>query len=76
MSFYSRTLETLYVWAGRLTPYNAWSIFKKIQNGESLSLDELEAIQWEKLISLISFAYDNVPLYRDLLKSRGIHPSR
>jgi len=75
MTFYSQTLEALYAWAGRLTSYNAWSIFKEIQKGESLSLGELEAIQWRKLTSLISFAYDNVPFYRDLLKSKGIHPA-
>ena len=74
MTFYSRTLETLYACAGKLTPYNAWSIFKEIQKGESLSLEELEDIQWKRLISLISFAYDNVPFYHDLLKSKGIHP--
>jgi len=75
MTFYSRTLEILYACAGRLTPYNAWSIVKEIRKGESLSLEELEAIQWKKITSLISFAYDNVPLYRDLLKSKRLHPA-
>ena len=75
MSFYSRTLETLYTWAGKVTPYNAWSIFQEIQKGESLSLEELEVIQWRKLISLISFAYDHVPFYHDLLRSKRIYPA-
>jgi phenylacetate-CoA ligase len=75
MTFYNRTLETLYACAGKLTPYNAWSTFKEIQKGESLSLEELENIQWGRLTSLISFAYDNVSLYHDLLKSKGIHPA-
>ena len=75
MTFYSRTLEALYACAGKLTPYNAWSIFKEIQKGESLSLEELEDVQWERLTSLISFAYDRVPFYHDLLKSKGIHPA-
>ena len=75
MTFYSRTLETLYAWAGRLTSYNAWAIFKEIQRGESLSLEELEDVQWKRLTSLISFAYDNVPFYHDLLKSKGIYPA-
>ena len=75
MTFYSRTLEALYACAGKLTPYNAWSIFREIQQGESLSLEELGVIQWKKITSLISFAYDKVPFYHDLLKNRGIHPA-
>ena len=75
MTFYSRTLEALYACAGKLTPYNAWSIFREIQKGESLSLEELEDIQWKRLTALISFAYDNIPFYHDLLKSTGIHPA-
>ena len=75
MTFYSRSLETLYACAGRVTSNNAWSIFKEIQKGESLSLDELQEIQWKRLTGLIFFAYNNVPFYHDLLKRRGIHPA-
>jgi phenylacetate-CoA ligase len=75
MFLYNRALESIYHWAGRLTPYNAWQVFKEIQKGESLSRDELETIQWERLTSLISFAYENVPLYHELLKDKGVHPA-
>jgi phenylacetate-CoA ligase len=75
MTLYSTALETLYSLAGKVTPYTAWSIFGEINKAAELSPDELEAVQWQRLCALISFAYENVCLYRDFWGRSGIHPS-
>ncbi len=74
MTWYSSTLEKLYSLAGKTTPYPAWSILEEIRKAGALSADELEARQWQRLSGLISFAYENVKLYRDLWSRSGSHP--
>lgn len=74
MSLYNRTLESIYACAAKSTSYNAWSFFKDIRQGESLSPTELEAIQWKRLKLLIAYAYENVGLYRELWNQAGVHP--
>ena len=74
MTLYCTTLEKLYSLAGKVTPYTAWSVLEEIRKAGALSPDELEARQWQSLSALISFAYANVKLYRDLWSGSGIHP--
>ena len=74
MTLYSTALEKLYSLAGKVTPYTAWSVLEEIRKGGMMSPDELAAIQWQRLSACISFAYENVKLYRDLWSRSGIHP--
>ncbi|OIJ94028.1 phenylacetate--CoA ligase PaaK [Streptomyces monashensis] len=42
--------------------------------GERLGLDELRALQLERLRSTLRHAYDHVPFYRDSFDKAGVHP--
>jgi phenylacetate-CoA ligase len=42
---------------------------------ERRSLDELQALQSKKLQRLVTYAYENVPFYRNLYDTAGVHPT-
>ncbi len=60
-------------WAG-LHGYSDMRHLRELEASQWLSLDELRALQWQRLGSTLQWAYDHVPYYRDLWKQRGIHP--
>jgi len=39
------------------------------------SRDTLKRLQWQKLVSMLNYAYDQVPFYRDRFDHAGIKPS-
>jgi len=41
---------------------------------ESLSLEEIETMQWTKLKNLLSYAYENIPFYKKRFIENKIHP--
>jgi phenylacetate-CoA ligase len=47
---------------------------KYLQKTQWLSEQEIEAIQTKKLKSVIRHAYDNVPYYREVFHTIGLHP--
>ncbi len=42
---------------------------------EKASLDELRALQLERMKWSLQHAYDNVAYYRDIFDKKGVHPS-
>ena len=46
----------------------------RFDDGERLTLDELRALQLERLQWSVRHAYDNVPLYREKLDAAGVSP--
>ena len=50
-------------------------ILRKLRGNLKLQRAKLEAIQREKLLALINYAYENVPYYRALFASVGIKPA-
>jgi phenylacetate-CoA ligase len=41
---------------------------------ETMSLDEIQKIQSEKLVRQVAHVYKNVPYYRDLMDKKGVRP--
>ncbi len=41
---------------------------------ETMPLDELQALQSEKLVKQVRYVYDNVPYYRNLMDEKGVKP--
>jgi phenylacetate-CoA ligase len=37
--------------------------------------ERLIKLQWDRTCELVSYAYENVPYYRELFRSSGVHPS-
>ena len=60
--------------ADRVTGYSLWREYTNMLKVESLPLEELKRIQWEKLKEIIRHAYDKVPFYRDKFKKVGFMP--
>ncbi|MGO1859722.1 phenylacetate--CoA ligase family protein, partial [Agrococcus casei] len=46
----------------------------RFDDGERLTIDELRALQLERLQWSIAHAYENVPLYREKLDAAGVKP--
>ncbi|MBN2104169.1 phenylacetate--CoA ligase family protein [bacterium] len=51
-----------------------WHVYDELLKNESLSKEQMKALQWEKIQKLIQHAYHTVPYYRDTWKKRGIQP--
>jgi phenylacetate-CoA ligase len=47
---------------------------RKLIKNRKLARDELEALQNRRLRAVIRSAYENVPYYRSLFRSKGLHP--
>jgi phenylacetate-CoA ligase len=47
----------------------------RLLRGNIPSADEIEAIRWRKLQTLLHYAYDNVSYYRNLFQATGLTPS-
>lgn len=58
----------------RLMGRRFWSDYRKLQNSQWCSREKIEAMQTAKLKKLVSHAYETVPLYRSLMKKRGLSP--
>ena len=41
---------------------------------ETMSIDEMRALQSEKLVKQVKHVYENVPYYRDLMDKKGVTP--
>ena len=41
---------------------------------ETMPLDELQALQSERLVAQVQHVYENVPYYRDLMDKKGVKP--
>lgn len=41
---------------------------------EQASIDEIKALQFERMSHTLQYAYDNVPLYKQKFDAKGIHP--
>ena len=50
--------------------------WKELEGSQRLSEEELRKIQWQRLKSILSYAYENNPFYRDRFESAGLKPSR
>ncbi len=74
LNLHSRALEALYSIASRMTPYDTWAILGGIRKSAALSADELAAVQWGRTADAIRFAYEHVPVYRDLWGRCGALP--
>jgi len=48
---------------------------KELEGSQWFSLQQIQEIQWAKLLRLINHAYSNVPYYRDLFDGQCIKPS-
>ena len=48
---------------------------KELERSQWFSLQQIQEIQWAKLLRLINHAYSNVPYYRDLFDGQCIEPS-
>src|SRR5690625_1420177 len=46
----------------------------KLESDELYSRDEIEALQYERLLWTLHHAYNNVPAYKELYDSHGVHP--
>ena len=46
----------------------------RLQKSQWLSLEELQHRQWKKLLSILRYASDNSPYYKNLFDERGIKP--
>src|SRR4030066_774049 len=53
---------------------NALRTFHKLLNNQSLSISELNEINWQKRKQLLTHAYNTVPYYREKFKNIGITP--
>ncbi len=42
---------------------------------ETMPIEQIRAIQSEKLVAQVKHVYDNVPYYRDLMDKKGVKPS-
>lgn len=50
-------------------------VFKFLQEHQSASQAELESYQWNRLKTLLDYAYAHVPFYRRRFDSIGMHPA-
>lgn len=48
--------------------------YKDLVKRDSMTPQELRAIQWKKLKLLLNHCYENIPYYRKLFTLHGIHP--
>ena len=48
---------------------------RELERSQWFSLQQIQEIQWAKLLRLINHAYSNVPYYRDLFDGQCIKPS-
>lgn len=60
--------------AGRLSDVTMWHEYSKMMETETLSLDELEKLQFRKLVSILNHAYERVPFYRERFHEIGFDP--
>lgn len=54
--------------------YNRINYYNLLKERDSLSLEQLQKIQWRKLKRLIYHCYDNIPYYRKYFFQNDIHP--
>jgi|GEM_PF-778092 len=54
---------------------DTFGILAQLIENESLSFDEMQALQWRSMEKLMRHAYDTVPFYRTLWKKHGITPA-
>lgn len=48
--------------------------FKEEMSHETMSADEILALNWQKRLSILKFAYENSPYYEKLYKEAGLEP--
>jgi len=51
--------------------YKYWKVLEKTQY---LTTEELEVIQWNRLINILNYVYENNTFYNNRLKDANIHP--
>jgi len=54
---------------------NARAAFREALHNQYLPQEELENLSWSRTCSLLRYAYEHVPYYRDKFKHLGLHPS-
>jgi len=72
---YAKLFQPL--WMLRDREYRGW-VFRyrrELERNEQLSVDQIQALQWERLKQLLEHAYLNVPFYRRRFDDMGLHPS-
>jgi len=55
---------------------NIHSIYKFLVNNQTKSPKDINQIQWEKLIKILDYGYNNVPYYKELFDKNDINPNK
>jgi len=75
-NWYPRLLRTtIYPFSQRILKRDFSRMMAEAEQNQFKSRDEIRAIQFRKLTSLIEHAYKTVPYYREEFTSLGIHPA-
>lgn len=69
-------IEGLYSLLARVSSYDAWRHFRTLQSNQWLSRSEVDRIRWNKMRTLLIYAMNEVPFYRDMWRSAGVDPRR
>lgn len=72
---YSRLLRFLWIRRSQEFRGQLFRIRQELEQNEKLSVDHMQALQWNRLKRLLDHAYENVPFYRRRLDDLGLHPT-
>lgn len=64
--------EPLYLWKNQSPKRSYW---RRLEQTQYLSLQELEDIQWQRLQKFYSFLWQHNSFYRQRLEKAGLHPN-
>lgn len=59
----------------KITDIDIYSKYRKLKICQWRSKEELEKMSWKRLICILKYSYDNIPLYREKFDSVGITPA-
>lgn len=65
----------LYLARYSLGKFGALSAYRDAIKNQNKSIDEIEAISWEKVKKLLDLAYNNVAWYKNRYSALGLHPN-
>ena len=55
---------------------HAYKKYKQLLLNDSLSVEEIQVVNWEKRKRIIKHAYENIPFYKNWYSKHGFHPNQ